>query len=266
MIRNFFEWERTPFTKEIPTDHLYMSEQFKQCLARLQFMVMSRSFGCVTGDFGCGKSTAIRYLESTLDQSKYVLAYLAEANLRPREFYRKLLYQFEISPQFFHSETKRQFRDLIWDLYDNHQKIPVVVIDEAHLLQGDMLQEIRFLTNFQMDSVSPLALLLVGQPELQATLRLRVFKPITQRLNVRFHLSGLNLQETRDYIEHQLKAAGSTHPVFTTEAMDAIHAYSRGVCRDINNVCWTCLLDAVARQEKLIDTIHVSRILNEFND
>jgi type II secretory pathway predicted ATPase ExeA len=82
------------------------------------------------------------------------------------------------------------------DLYENQKNEAVVVIDEAHLLQGDMLQEIRFLTKFQMDSVSPLALLLVGEPELQAILQLRVFKPITRWMNVRF-LSGLELDETR---------------------------------------------------------------------
>ncbi|MCK9905597.1 AAA family ATPase, partial [Frankia sp. Cpl3] len=154
----------------------------------------------------------------------------------------------------------------VWDLYENQQKVAVVVIDEAHLLSGDMLQEIRFLTNFQMDSVSPIALLLVGQPELQATLQMRIFKPITQRMNVRFHLSGLELQETRDYIEHHLSVAGSTHPIFTTEAMDAIHAHTRGISREINNVCTACLLDAALRKDKLIDAVHVTRILTEFQE
>lgn len=105
-----------------------------------------------------------------------------------------------------------------------------------------------------------------GQPELQATLQLRVFKPITQRMNVRFHLESLSSQETRGYIEHHLEVAGSTHPVFTTEAMDAIYAHTRGVCREINNVCTTALLDAVLRKDKLIDAVHVSRILSEFKE
>lgn len=138
------------------------------------------------------------------------------------------------------------------------------MIDEAHLLKGDMLQEVRFLTNFQLDSVLPLALLLVGQPELQATLRLRVFKPITQRMNVRYHLESLDLQGVKDYIEHHLEMVGSTHPVFTDEAVNAIYTYTRGISREINNVCTACLLDAVLRKEKLVDAVHVQKILTEF--
>lgn len=266
MIRHFFGWERTPFTKELSTDHLHMSERFKECVARLKYIVMTRSIGCVTGDVGCGKSTAIRYLRDQLDDHKYRFLYLSDADLRPRDFYRELLYHLGIPPKFLRSEAKRQFQNLVWDLYENQQKIAVVVIDEAHLLQGDMLQEIRFLTNFQMDSVSPLALILVGQSELQATLQLRVFKPITQRMNVRFHLESLELQETKDYIEHHLKIAGSTHPIFTTEAMDAIHAHTRGISREINNICTACLLDAMLRKDKLVDAMHVARVLTEFKE
>ncbi|WP_218033746.1 hypothetical protein [Brevibacillus brevis] len=85
-------------------------------------------------------------------------------------------------------------------------------------------------------------------------------------MNVRFHLSGLEVQETRDYIEHQLAVVGSEHPVFTTEAMDEIHAHTRGISRKINKVCTACLLDAVLRRNKLVDAMHVSQILTEFKD
>jgi type II secretory pathway predicted ATPase ExeA len=266
MIRSFFGWERTPFTKEITPAHFHRSERFEQCVARLHYMVITRSIGCVTGEIGCGKSTSIRALKDRLDANKYRFLYLSDANLKPRDFYRELLHQFGAAPKFLRGEAKRQFQQIVWDLYENQHKVAVVVIDEAHLLSGDMLQEIRFLTNFQMDSVSPLALILVGQPELQTTLQLRVFKPITQRMNVRFRLERLSLPETRDYIDHHLKVAGSEHPVFTSEAMDAIYAHTQGICRAINNVCTACLLDAVLRKDKLIDAIHVSRILTEFED
>lgn len=266
MIRSFFTFERTPFTKEIETRHLHRSQRFEECVARLQYMVMTRSIGCVTGEIGCGKSTAIRALKDRLDANKYSFIYLSDANLKPRDFYRELLHHFGLPAKSSRGEAKRQFQHLVWDLYENQHKIAVITVDEAHLLSGDMLQEIRFLTNFNMDSVSPLSLLLIGQPELQATLQLRIFKPITQRMNVRFHLESLSLQETKEYIEHQLEVAGSTHPIFTTEAMDAIYAHTRGISREINNVCTACMLDAVLRKDKLIDAMHVSRILTEFKE
>jgi len=264
MIRTFFGWERTPFTKEIAPKHLHRSERFEQCVARLQYMVLTRSIGCVTGEIGTGKSTSIRALKDRLDGNKHLFLYLSDANLKPRDFYRELLYQLGADPKFLRGEAKRQFQHLVWDLYEKQNKVAVVVIDEAHLLSGDMLQEIRFITNFEQDSVSPLALILVGQQELRATLQLRLFKPITQRMNVRFHLEQLSLLETREYIEHHLKIAGSSHPVFTSEAMDAIYSHTQGISREINNVCTACLLDAVLRKDKLVDALHVSRILTEF--
>lgn len=266
MIRSFFEWESTPFTKEIPTSALFRSEPFQECVARMHYMVQTRAFGCITGEIGAGKSTAIRSLHSRLDLTKYRFFYVADASLKPRDFYRELLHHFGIEPKVLRGEAKRQFQHAIWDLYESGHKVTVIVIDEAHLLKGDMLQEIRFLTSYQMDSVSPLALMLVGQPELRSTLQLQIFKPITQRMTVRFHLSGLEEAGTRSYIEHQLQVAGAAHPVFTKEAMDAIHAHTRGTAREINNVCTSCLLDAVVRKEKMVDAMHVSRILLEYKE
>ncbi|MCL4463096.1 MAG: hypothetical protein M1551_04500 [Firmicutes bacterium] len=95
---------------------------------------------------------------------------------------------------------------------------------------------------------------------------MRVFKPITQRMNVRYHLGGFELEEIRKYVEHQLQVAGTLHPVFTKEAIDAVYAHTRGIAREVNNVCTACLLDAVVRKEKLVDAIHVARILTEYKD
>lgn len=266
MIKTFFGWQRTPFTKEIPTSDLYQSAAFQECVARLTYMAQTRSFGLVTGEIGAGKSTAIRALRDGLDLSAYRFIYICRASLKPRDFYRELLHQFGIVPQHLPSEAKRQFEHAIWDLYEGQQKTAVIVVDEGHLLQGDMLQEIRFLTNFQIDSISPLSLIIVGQPELRATLQMRLFKPITQRMNIRYHLAGLGLTETHNYVDHQLQVAGAQHPVFTAEAIDSIHAHTRGIAREINNVCTACLLDAVVRQEKLIDAMDVARILTEYKE
>jgi ABC-type dipeptide/oligopeptide/nickel transport system ATPase component len=109
MIRSFFGWERIPFTREVETRHLHRSVRFEECVARLQYMVMTRSIGCVTGEIGCGKSTAIRALKDRLDANKYRFLYLSDANLKPRDFYRELLHHFGLTPSFLRSEAKRQF-------------------------------------------------------------------------------------------------------------------------------------------------------------
>lgn len=233
MISHFFGWDRTPFTKEIPTESLYQSGSFQQCVARLQYMVKTRSFGLVTGEIGAGKSTAIRSLRDGLDLTKYQFIYLCDSSLKPRDFYRELLHHLGIPPKFLRSETKRQFEHAIWDLYESQQKTVVVIIDEAHLLQGDMLQEIRFLTNFQIDSVSPLALVMVGQPELRSTLQMRLFKPITQRMNVRYHLGGLDRRKHENILNINLKQQVLSIPFLQrkplirfTDILEEFHARS----------------------------------------
>jgi len=266
MISQFFGLESTPFSKEIPTAKLYQSASFKECMARLHYMVRTRAFGLLSGEIGSGKSTAIRALKSALDMTKFRFIYLCDSSLKPRDFYRELLFQLGIVPQYLKSDAKRQYEHAVWDLYESRQKTAVIVIDEAHLLQGDMLQEIRFLISFKIDSVSPLALIMVGQPELRVTLQLRLFKPITQRLNIRYHLGGMEASEMREYVEHQLREAGAQHPIFTAEAIEALYAHTRGITREINNVCTACLLDAVIRKEKLVDAIHVARILTEYKE
>jgi type II secretory pathway predicted ATPase ExeA len=266
MIDQFFGFTSTPFSKEIPTDKLYQSASFRECMARLHYMVRTRSFGLLSGEIGAGKSTAVRALKDALDMTRYRFIYLCDSSLKPRDFYREVLFQLGIVPQNLKNDAKRQYERAISDLYESQGKIVIVVLDEAHLLQGDMLQELRFLLSFQIDSVSPLALIMVGQPELRATLQMRLFKPITQRLSARYHLGGMEATEMREYVEHQLSEAEAQHPIFTAEAIDAIYAHTRGIAREINNVCTACLLDAVIRKEKLVDAIHVARVLTEYKE
>jgi len=129
-----------------------------------------------------------------------------------------------------------------------------------------MLEEIRFLANFGMDSTSPMALCLVGQPELRARLRLRAFEAISQRVTLRFHLTGLPEPETRAYIQHHLKVAGVAHPLFSDEAVHLIHQFTKGIPRRINNVATACLLAGFMEQKNLIDEATAKKALAEFQD
>lgn len=161
-------------------------------------------------------------------------------------------------------DARRQFDHAFLDAYENQGKEPVLVIDEAHLLSTSMLAEVRFLTNFRFDSLSPFALILVGQPELRSTLRLRTFEAIRQRVGVRYHLSGLQESETKAYIEHALKQAGATRPLFTDAAISQIHTIARGIPRVTNTLSAACLLDVCAQNGQAVDTENVHRAQLEY--
>lgn len=266
MILAHFGLRTLPFTREIPTAQLFVSPQHQELLARLQYIVQHRAFGFITGDVGAGKSTTVRALYDQLDRTRHQFFYIADSRLTPTAFYRDILSQFGVSPPFQSRETKRLFESTILDGYRVHNRQPIIVLDEAHLLSGAILQEIRFLLNFHMDSISPLSFVLVGQTELRGTMRLRAFEAIAQRVQVRYHLTGLGEQETAAYIQHHLRVAGADRQIFSEHAIRAIAEHSRGLPRTVNSLCTACLLDACSHDQQVIDQANVDRVVLEFQD
>ncbi len=266
MFESYYGFAATPFVRTIAPAALYQSEQHRELLARLLYLVRNRGFGLVTGEIGAGKSTAIRALAAALDPSRHQMLYVSQSGLSPRHLYRELCLQMGLNPAFHAADARRQLTHALWDAHKNHDKQAVIVIDEGHLLGPQLLEEIRFLTNFHMDSASPMALVLVGQTELRQRLRLQTFEAITQRVNLRYHLTGLSEPETNAYIQHHLKVAGVNHPLFSDEAIRLIYQFSKGIPRRINNLCTACLLAGCADQKPVIDEATVKKALAEFQD
>ncbi len=186
--------------------------------------------------------------------------------LTPRGFYWGALRQLDCTPSFLRGDAKRQLHQVILDLAENNHKIPVAIIDEAHLLGKEMLEEFRFLLNFHYDSYNPMSLILVGQPELRRVFQLQVYEAISQRLNLRYHLPPMDREEMCDYVAHHLKMAGAVSSIFTDDALEVIFEFSGGIARKVNNICLACLLDASIRQKRLIDDHMVKVVIaNEFS-
>jgi len=265
MFEQFFGFSRTPFGRDLETKELFATQGHQELVSRLHYVAEHRKFGLITGEVGSGKSTAARALASELNPAKYQVLYISDSKLTPRNFYWEVSHQLGQVPKFYRGDAKRQFHRCIEDLHENQRKTAVAIVDEGHLLGMEMLEEIRFLTNFRMDSYSPMSLVLLGQSELRRVMRMQIYEAIEQRVNVRFHLPGMDLGETKGYVAHHLKIAGVQNPLFTEDAVEVIHEFTGGIARKINNVCTACLLDACAQRKNLIDDRMVKVVLeNEF--
>ena len=166
MYEAFFGMEHTPFTRDVPPDKLYESKNIADILGRLTYVADKQLFAVLTADAGCGKSTLIRKFWNSLSNEEYILLYLSDSKLTPRWFYKGLLDQMGIEAKFYRGDAKRQLQREIEIIRGVHKKKVVCILDEAHLLEKETLEEFRFLLNYRFDSMSPMALILVGQTEL----------------------------------------------------------------------------------------------------
>lgn len=255
MIEQFFSFKRLPFERDIPPEHLYTTPKFDELLSRLSYAARNRKFSAITGNIGVGKTTAVRKFVATLDPSSYRCIYIADSALTPRVFYWEVLTQLssDDKPSFYRNEGKRKMMSRFASLTEKSQIIPVVIIDEAHLLSESMFEETRFLLNYEMDSKNLMSLVVVGQGELRAKLSKERFEPIAQRIDFRFTIVPFDRSQTQDYIHSHMSYAGETREVFSPSAVDAIYRFSGGVARKINKVCSMCLLYASQKAMHSID-------------
>ena len=179
MFEDFFGMKHTPFTRNVPPERLYESASTANILGRLGYVADRQLFAVLTSDAGCGKSTMIRKFADSLSRDEYILLYLSDSKLTPSWLYKGMLRQLGLEPKFYRSEAKDQLQNEIRRIRANDKKKIVCVLDEAHLLDKETLEEFRFLLNFEFDSTSPMALILVGQTELWAEkLRLQRYAAI----------------------------------------------------------------------------------------
>lgn len=261
MFEAFYGMTHTPFTRALPPDALYASAELDEILGRLEYAAARQWFAVVTGDCGTGKSTAIRRLAARLDRAQYQLLYVADSKLTPRPFYKGLLEQLGCEAKFYRGDAKRQLHHEIALLHAVHHQRPVVVVDEAHLLDREMLEEVRFLLNQAMDAASPLALILVGQTELWDRLGLQAYAAIRQRIDLQCRVPYLDRAQTAAYVQAHLTYAGTAQAIFADAAVDTIYQYSSGAARLINKVATHALLYGAQTGHRVLDAPLVTRVI-----
>ena len=262
MFEAFYGFEHTPFSRDIPENELFHPLVLDEILGRLTYAAERQLFAVLTGDCGTGKTTVIRKFRSSVDAGKYLVLYIADSKLSPRNFYNGLLDQLGSENRFYRGDAKKHLHREIELMKGIHGLSFIVIVDEAHLLDREMLEEVRFLLNVKMDSVSPMSLILVGQSELWDKLRLQSYAAIKQRIDLQFHMPHFDRSQTAEYIRRHLDYAGTGAEIFSDAAITEIFKFSAGGARLINKVCTHCLLYGSQNRLKIIDD-HMVRLVIE---
>ncbi len=260
MVNEFYGFKQTPFSRDLPVDSLFVTPEQEEILGRLDYAAQQRWFVLLAGDCGSGKSTLLRKFTQELDRQHYRAFYLADSQLTPRHFYNGILKQMGVEGAFYRGDSKRLLhREL--ELMTGVQKLqPVLLIDEAHLLSKEMLEELRFLLNFQLDSTSPLTLVLSGQNELLDKIHRQAYRAIAQRINLFCRTAYYNEAQTYLYIRHQLAYAKSASEIFSEDALQVIFQYSSGCARLINRLCTHSLLYGAQHNKKILSAAEVNLV------
>jgi type II secretory pathway predicted ATPase ExeA len=253
MFESFYGFSATPFGRDISVDALYKDHERDELTDRLKYAAKRQLFAVLTGESGSGKTTLLRRFNNEASSSGYMIIYLYDSKLTSRHFYKGILEQLGFEAKYFRGDAKNQLHKEVEALKSNNRLSLVLIVDEAHLLSREMLEEVRFLLNLNMDSQSPLALILAGQSELWEKLRLPSYAAIRQRVDVLCQLSRLDLIKTKAYINAHLAFAGSGKEIFSDSAYEEIFKFSAGIPRLINKACLAALLFGSQNSKNIID-------------
>ena len=265
MYKEFYNLAERPFSKTPDPRFMYLSRKHKEALSRLVYAVEERDLILLTGEIGCGKTTLSRALIDELDDS-YKVILLINPRLSPMEFLRSLAVRLDIAePARYKAELLEQIATALYQLYEQG-RCPVLIIDEAQLVpHKETFDEIRLLTNFQLDDQNLLSVVLMGQPELRKRLAHRVYEPLRQRFGLQYDLKPLDQEEISEYLDCRIEIAGGEKGLFKSDAIEIIYDYSTGIPRKINHAATLALLEGYGRDAAVIDAVVMNAVMAELN-
>ncbi len=262
MYEEFFGLKIRPFSKTPDPKFLFYSKAHEEALARLLHGVEEKELILLTGEVGSGKTTLSRALMDALGEKHRVISIL-NPRLTAIQFLRSIAKGFDIDTVRFKDELLETIYEKVYEDYNNGVT-PVIIIDEAQLIPyKNTFEEIRLLTNFQLDDENLLSVILIGQPDLNKRLERKPYLPLRQRIGFRYHLNPLSDDEVREYVIHRLKVAGRTDLLFSEEAMEALSMFSSGIPRNINNIASSPLLEGFGTDSHIISKEIVNDVAHE---
>ena len=252
-LQSYFGFSHLPFDRRIAAGALYRSGAHQEARARIQFLISQGALGLICGEVGAGKTCAARAAVAGLDHSRHTIIYLANPAVGTRGIYCQIVCALGGEPHHYKANLIPQACELLERERTERSKQVVMLIDEAHLLSPAQLEELRLMTNAEMDSKSPFAGILLGQPTLRKRLRMGTFAALDQRITLRYELAGMTEPESAEYLRHHIQLAGRKDNLFADDAIELLHRSARGIPRQLNNLATQALIACYAKQKATVD-------------
>ena len=248
---------REPFASDIPVDRLFPLPRLKPFLDRFHYAISLGASTVITGEVGTGKSTSLRYAASHLHPAQYRLLSIIATTGSMVELLRQICFAFGAPPLSSSSAKLYQLvRELLRGVVEKKQ-IPVLIVDEAHLLRTEVFSQLHLVSQDVFDARSLLPIVLSGQPILTDKLLYHTCRPFASRVMGRTDLLALQLQDMKGYLQHHLEFAGATHDLLSEEAVLAIHQGSGGLLRRAGSLARGALLAAAQEGAPVVSAEHV---------
>lgn len=268
MYKRFFGLKANPFNVNPDPRFLFLTQHAREALACLTYGIQTRrGFTLLTGEVGTGKTTLLNKLMEYLQGRNVKTAFLFNPRLEVDEFFDYMLADLgiPIAANTKKSQVLIKLNNWLLERYRGGEHV-ALVIDEAQDLSGDVLEEIRLLTNLETATEKLLQIVLSGQPELEEKLSRPELRQLRQRITLRCRTHPLTLDETQHYVAQRLRIAGAAQQnIFTAAAVEAIHQYARGIPRVINLLCEHALINAFADQQLTVEPEVVESVASEFD-
>ncbi|WP_341647618.1 XrtA/PEP-CTERM system-associated ATPase [Thauera humireducens] len=268
MYESFFKFKGKPFQLNPDPSFFYGSRGHKRAMAYLEYgLHQSEGFIVITGEIGAGKTTIVRSLLEHLDPAKVVAANLVSTQIDASDMLRMVAAAFGVPSRTLDKAGLLLALETFLVSVAASGKRALLIVDEAQNLTPAAVEELRMLSNFQLEDHALLQGFLVGQPEFRDIMQSGEMQQLRQRVIASYHLGPLDSQETRGYIEHRLGHVGwNNDPAFEPGAYTAIYGYTGGIPRKINTLCDRLLLGAYLSERHTIGEADVREVIEELKE
>lgn len=263
MYLQHFAMTRFPFDTTLAAAELLATAAQSEAEIRLKHLLELRGIGLLTGEPGSGKTTLCRRVVDGLHPGLFRVVYITLSTGNVMDMYKSIAWEFGLPTERNRAAAYRQLRTEVTRLVHESKQRPVVILDEAHHLRTDVLEDLRLLTNYEMDSENRLCLLFVGLTDLRRRIAMAAHESLDQRIVMRSHLEGLAEPELADYLTHRLRGAGCELPLFEPAAINAIYQATRALPRKINRLAHYALTAAAISEARSVTAEHVEAAMRE---